>query len=543
MATIDDKVVAMSFESSKFESGVNNTISALDKLKAALHFPSAGKGLDDINASAKRVDLSHIAKGVDDIKGKLGALSVAALAVFANIAQKAVSAGANLVKAFTIAPIKAGFQEYATNLNAIQTILANTQASGATLKDVNAALLDLNKYSDKTIYNFSQMAKNIGTFTAAGVDLNTSTQAIKGIANLAALSGSNADQASTAMYQLSQAISAGRVGLQDWNSVVNAGMGGTVFQRALAQTAVSMGTLKDNSLKLVGPMKNVSINGESFRQSMQAGPGKTSWLSSKVLTETLKQFTGDLTDAQLHAKGFNDAQIKAIQQTAKTAMHAATEVKTLSQVLDVAKETAGSGWAQTWQIIFGDFGEAKKTFTALSNSINGFINANAAARNKVLADWKALGGRTLLIDGIKTAFHNLGLAIKPIKDAFRDIFPATTGRDLFNLTKQFHAFAEALKPSPATIDGLRRTFRGLFAVMDIGKQIISGIFTMFGQLFGAVHDGSGGFLDFTGNIGDFLVSVDKALKKGNTLHNFFVTLGHIIAAPLQLLEALGHAVV
>jgi tape measure domain-containing protein len=312
------------------------------------------------------------------------------------------------------------------------------------------------------------MAKNIGTFTAAGVDLKTSTASIKGIANLAALSGSNADQASTAMYQLSQAIAAGSVKLQDWNSVVNAGMGGTVFQRALAQTAEAMGTLKEGTVKLTGPMKNVTIAGEAFRQSLST-PGKASWLTSKVLTTTLKQFTGDLSDAQIKAMGFNDAQIKAIQQTAKTAQHAATEVKTISQVFDVAKETAGSGWAQTFQIIFGNFTQAKKTFTALSNTINGFINTNANARNKVLADWAALGGRTILIDSIKVAFHNLGLAIAPIKDAFRDIFPAVTGKNLLDLTLQFRDFAKALKPSQDTIDNLRRTFRGLFAVLDIGK--------------------------------------------------------------------------
>jgi tape measure domain-containing protein len=541
MATIDDKVVAMSFESSKFESGVNHAISALEKLKAALHFPTAGKGLDDINAAAKRVDLSHIGRSVDDIKNKLGAFSVAALAVFANVAQKAVAAGANFVKAFTLDPVKAGFSEYTTNLNAVQTILANTQASGAKLKDVNAALKELNDYSDKTIYNFSQMAKNIGTFTAAGVDLDTATGSIKGIANLAALSGSNSEQASTAMYQLSQAISAGRVSLQDWNSVVNAGMGGTVFQRALAQTAESMGTLKEGTVKLTGPMKNVSISGESFRQSLQAGPGKASWLTSDVLTKTLNQFTGDLSNAELKAQGFNDAQIKAIQQTAKTAMHAATEVKTLTGVLDVAKETAGSGWAQTWEIIFGNFGEAKTTFTALSNTINGFINASADARNKVLADWKALGGRTVLIEGIKNAFHALTEVVKPIKEAFRDIFPATTGKDLYDLTVRFKEFTETLKPSPETVENLRRTFRGLFALLDIGKQIIGGIFTVFGKLFGAIGEGSGNFLDFTGNIGDFLVKVDQALKKGDGLHKFFANLGDILATPIKLLGQFASA--
>jgi phage-related protein len=287
-------------------------------------------------------------------------------------------------------------------------------------------------------------------------------------------------------------------------------------------------------------MKNVTIAGESFRQSLST-PGKPSWLTSKVLTATLQQFTSDLSDAELAAMGFNNEQIKSIQQTAKTAMHAATEVKTLSQVLDVAKETAGSGWAKTWQIIFGDFGEAKTTFTNLSNTINGFINANANARNKVLADWKALGGRTLLIDSIKTAFQNLGLILKPIKEAFRDIFPAKTGKDLFALTKQFAGFADALKPSVQTVENLKRTFAGIFAVFSIMKQVVSGVFTVFKELFGALGGGSGGFLSLTGSIGDFLVSIDAALKKGDRLHNFFKRLGEVLASPVKILSDLAGA--
>lgn len=541
MPTIDDKVVAMSFESSKFESGVSATLSALDKLKAALKFPGAGKGLEEVNASAKKINLGNVVSSLDEIKGRLNAFRLTAIAVFAEVASKALAAGVNFAKAFTLDPIKAGFKEYTTNLNAVQTILANTQASGAKLKDVNAALYELNKYSDKTIYNFAQMAKNIGTFTAAGVDLKTSTAAIKGIANLAALSGSNAEQAATAMYQLSQAISAGRVGLQDWNSVVNAGMGGAVFQRALAQTAEAMGVLEKGAVKLTGPMKNVSIHGKSFRESMMAKPGQVSWLTSDVLTNTLKQFTSDMSVAELKAQGFNDAQIKAIQATATTAMKAATEVKTISQVLDVAKEAAGSGWAQTWQIIFGNFGEAKTLFTGVSNAVNGFINASANARNKVLGDWKALGGRTVLIEAIKTTFEALGAILKPIKEAFRDIFPAKTGKDLYALTLQFRDFAETLKPSPETINNLKRTFRGLFALLDIGKQVLGGIFTVFGKLFAAIGGGSGSFLNFTGNIGDFLVALDKALKKGDGLQQFFAGLGTILAVPLKILGSLAHA--
>lgn len=541
MATIDDKVVAISFESSKFEQGVNKTIAALNKLKSSLKFENIGKGLEAVQNLFNKFNLNNVSKSVDEVSSRLSTLRLVAIGVMSQIATSAVRAGAAFIKAFTIDPILAGYREYATNLQSIQTILANTQAAGTNLKDVTRALDELNRYSDKTIYNFSQMARNIGTFTAAGVALEPATEAIKGIANLAALSGSNAEQASTAMYQLSQALSAGRVTLMDWNSVVNAGMGGTVFQRALATTAEAMGTLKKGAVELTGPMKNVTILGESFRASLSAKPGEESWLTSKVLINTLKQFTSDLSNAELAAMGFNKAQIQAIQQTAKTAMFAATEVKTLTQVLDVAKETAGSGWAQTWRIIFGDFVEAKTTFTALSNTINGFINANAEARNKVLQSWKDLGGRTVLIDSIRIAFSNLGKILAPIKEAFRDVFPAKTGQDLYNITLRFKEFAQSLRPSQETVENLKSTFRGFFALLDIGKQIIGGIFSVFGRLFGAIVDGSGGFLEITAAIGDFIYELDQALKKGKGIENFFNALGDILVKPVELLGLMADA--
>jgi tape measure domain-containing protein len=542
VATIDDKVVAMSFESSKFESGVSRTMSVLDKLKQALRFEGATRGLADIDKAAQNTQLSGLGSALDNLESKFGSFRLIALGVLANIASQAVISGAQMVKSLTLQPVIQGFQEYETNLNAIQTILANTQAAGTTLQDVNAALLDLNHYSDKTIYNFAQMARNIGTFTAAGVDLQTSTQAIKGIANLAALSGSNADQASTAMYQLSQAISAGRVQLMDWNSVVNAGMGGTVFQRALAQTAVKMGTLNEGAVKLTGAMKTVSIHGNSFRASLAAAPGKDSWLTSKVLTTTLAHFTGDLTDAQLKAEGFTKAEIKAIQIQAKTAQQAATQVKTLGQLMDTTREAVGSGWSQTWQILFGNFGEAKTLFTGISNAVNGFVNASANARNKILGDWKRLGGRTALINSFKNVFQALGDVLKPIHEAFRDFFPRMTGERLAALTKRFEAFTKTLRPSKTTIDEIKRTFSGLFAVLRIAGMIVGGVFRLFARLFGQISLGQTSFLAITAGIGDFLVNLEESIRKGKDLTNFFDGLAAILSIPVKMVGILATAI-
>jgi tape measure domain-containing protein len=520
---VDSRVVEMTFKNSEFERGVTQSLASLERLKKGLKLDGATSGLDHIQKTVgKGLNLSSIASGVQTISSRFTSMGVIGTAALASVAAQAVQTGLAFAKNLTVAPLKAGLEEYETNLNSVQTILANTGLEGQKgLDRVNVALQNLNTYSDKTIYNFSQMARNIGTFTAAGVDLDTSTAAIKGIANLAAISGSNAEQASTAMYQLSQALAAGKATLVDWNSVVNAGMGGKVFQEALKETARNQGVAIDELIKKNG----------SFRDSLQEG-----WLTDKVLTETLAKFTGDLTESQLKSMGYNDKQIAGILKMGRTAQDAATKVKTMSQLINTLQEAAGSGWSKTFQLLFGDFGEARTLFTNVNNVLGGFIQRSSDARNKVLSDWKALGGRTVLIEGIGIAFNNVMAILKPIKQAFRDIFPPATGKNLYNLTVQFRNFMLALKPGQETLENLRRTFRGVFAIFSIGFSIVKGIFTAIKQLFSAFEGGSGGILEFTGDIGDWLVALDQAIKKGEGFKNFFVGLGKVLAAPIVFLK-------
>ena len=403
--TIDQRVVEMRFDNKHFEQNVSTTMSTLDKLKQKLHLDGAVKGLDSVNNAAKNVNMSGLGTAVDSVQMKFSALQIMGVTALTNITNSAVNAGKRIVSALTIDPIKTGFSEYETQINATQTILANTQSKGSTIDDVNKALEELNKYADMTIYNFTEMTRNIGTFTAAGIDLDTSVNAIQGIANLAAVSGSTSQQASTAMYQLSQALAAGTIRLMDWNSVVNAGMGGEIFQNALKKTSAELGTGAEAAIEASG----------SFRESLRDG-----WLTAEVLTETLKKFTTtganeyvaeytglsvDAVEAALktaeatygeadaieHASkalaeksGKNADEIADMLNFAKNATDAATKVKTFTQLWDVLKESAQSGWAQTWKIIVGDFEEAKSLLTPLADALTGFINKMSDARNRIL---------------------------------------------------------------------------------------------------------------------------------------------------------------
>lgn len=527
MASIDDKVVSLKFDNNQFLRGVATSMSALDKLKAALGFKGTANGLADVQKSADRFHMNGVVNAVSSAQQSFSAFGVAAGVVLGNIATQAVTTGVSLVKALTIDPAKSGLAEYETNMNSIQTILANTSAAGTNLEQVNAALDEMNHYADQTIYNFSEMARNVGTFTAAGVDLETATGSIKGIANLAALSGSNSMQASTAMYQLSQAIAAGKVTLMDWNSVVNAGMGGSVFQRALAETAVAMGKLPASALKLDGAMKNVTINGEAFRNSISAENGE-SWLTSEVLTSTLEQFTGDLSDAELAAQGFSAAQIDAIKKQAAMAKSAATEVKTLSGVFDTARESAGSGWAMTWRLIAGDFKEAKQLFTGISTVVNGFIGKAADQRNSLLQGWGTKGGRDDVLAALKN-IYDIGSRIAYLfNGSFREFFPPMTLDQLLAISKGFKDLVANITPSNKTFDQLNNVFQGVFATLDLGRDILVGFVKMVGTIFGAIVGQGSGVLPVLSNWGLAMKDFNLAVTKAGVIPKFFENLTQTI---------------
>lgn len=527
--TVDERVVEMRFDNKQFEQNIQTSLSSLDKLKKSLNLEGAAKGLETVNDAANKCsgNMSPLSNAVETVRVRFSALEVMAMTALQNITNSALAAGKNLVSAFTIDPIKSGFEEYETQINAVQTILANTSSKGTTLDQVNNALDELNHYADMTIYNFTEMTRNIGTFTAAGVDLDTSVAAIKGIANLAAVSGSNSQQASTAMYQLSQALASGTVKLQDWNSVVNAGMGGQVFQDALKETAKVHGIAIDEMIKDEG----------SFRETLSKG-----WLTSDILTETLAKFTGDLNEDQLRTMGYTDDQIKSIMEMGKTANDAATKVKTFTQLFNTLKEAAQSGWTQSWEIIVGNFEEAKELLTEVSDTFSAVINASADARNKMLQDWKDLGGRTMMIEAVKNVFEGLVSVVKPVREAFNEIFPPMTGKQLVEITERIRDLTEKFKMGEESSKNLKNTFKGVFAVLDIVGRAFKAVAGGVGELIGLFLPAGNGVLSLTGSLGEYLVKLDETVKKTDIFGKTAETVVDIVKTAITFVKTAGEKV-
>lgn len=516
---IEQRVVEMQFDNKQFERGVSTTMSSLDKLKQSLNLSGAAKGLESVGTAARGINLSGLTGAAETVSLKFNAMYSAIDQIFRNLVTRAQYTGERMISALTIDPIKTGFSEYETQINAVQTILANTKSKGTGIGDVNAALDELNTYADKTIYNFTEMTRNIGTFTAAGVDLDKSVTSIKGIANLAAVSGSTSQQASTAMYQLSQALAAGKVQLMDWNSVVNAGMGGEVFQEALKRTAKNMGTDVDAMIKKYG----------SFRESLTRGE----WLTADVLTETLSQLSGAYTEADLLAKGYTKEQAADILDLANTAEEAATKVKTFTQLWDTLKESAQSGWTQTWELLVGDFEEAKETLTKVSEVLGEIIGNSAKNRNDLLSgaldtNWEKM------IKNINEA----GIATDTFEGRLKSTMEAQ-GLDVAALIKEHGSLEEAFRSGAVSSDILKEALSGLSGAMvdlsSIERTLKKGLKGDDVKLAQEALQNLGHDLGKTGIDGSFGPKTEAAVKAFQELKGLEVT-GIIDEKTLDALE-------
>lgn len=530
MSVIEDRILSMKFDNKQFEAGVKITMGTLKLLQNSLNFSGGSKGIDDAQAAVSRFSMGGMSSAIEGVSGKFLALSTVAITALTNITNKAVDAGMAMGKSLTIQPIMDGFNEYELKMGSIQTILANTSRHGTGLKDVTASLDELNKYADKTIYNFGDMTKNIGLFTNAGIDVGPATSMIKGFSNAAAASGTSSQGAAGAAYQLSQAMSAGTIRLMDWRSLTNVGMGNKNMQNSIIEIADAMGTLDEAGISATDVQSD-------FNGSLEKN-----WLSADVMSKYLEIMAGDMDDASMAALGLSEAQIKSFREQQVTAEEAATKVRTWTQLIGTLQEAVGSSWAETFDILLGDFDQATELFTNIEQTLSPMIGAFGDARNELLKGWADGGGRADIIEGLSNAFQGLMSIIKPIGQAFRDIFPPMTVDTILRMSSAFKEFTQSLIVGEGTAGKIRRTFAGVFAIFGIGWEVVKGLFSGFMQLFGGVQSGAGGFLSLTAVIGDWLVAAHKAISEGEGLSSIFGGLGTILTIPIKLFSALGEAI-
>lgn len=522
--SIDQRVVEMRFDNAQFESGVKTSLSTLDRLKQALSLDGFSKGLDNITKSANSINMNGLSTAVDSVGQRFSALETIATGALLNIGRQVESTATRMIKSLTVDNISAGFSEYELKMGSIQTIMAGT---GEDLDTVNKYLNELNEYSDRTIYSFADMTENIGKFTNQGVKLKDAVAAIQGVANVAAVSGASANQASHAMMNFAQALSTGFVGLTDWKSIEIAQMATTEFKTELLKTAESLGTVKKNADGTYKTLKgNVLEANKGFRDSL-----KDQWMTTEVLTQTLARYSDETTEL------------------GQKAAAAATEVKTFTMMIDTVKEAVGSTWAKTWELIFGDFEEGKKLWTGMEKVLEQMFVGGGDEFNNWLTYWsdEANGGRTALLEAFSNLYYDLKLVVDPIKQAFADVFgfeDDTTkrtekfGKILVDLTNRFKNFTRALAGDGSQFEKIREAARGVaigFRILGNGLQTV---FKILSPITIPLKSLANLLLTLAARFGPFMEGIEKSIKESETLKNAVATVSDAVEKFCVTLAAL-----
>lgn len=560
--TVDNRVVQMRFDNEEFEKKATKSLSTLDKLKNALKFSGASKNLDEVDKSFKEIDANPLLKAINGINS--GFTTMVAKATIVNRATNAlIDTTKKFVNSMTLDQVNAGWDKYAEKTSAVQTIMAATSKdfkdTSVQMGYVNKQLEKLNWFTDETSYNFIDMVGNIGKFTSNGIKLDKSVTAMQGIATWAARSGANANEASRAMYNLSQALSVGAVKLIDWKSIENANMATAEFKENALEAAAALGTLKKKGDGTYVTMKNNAVSVQNFNNALS-----DAWFTSDVLLNVLDRYGGftnklyevseatDLTatqlltaidkyadgtlDLQAYAnatgndvetlRGYLDELSSSTYELGRKSFKSAQEAKTFAEAISATTDAISTGWMKTFEIIFGDYEEAKKLWTNLSNILYDIFATSGDIRNEMFGDWRAAGGRKLLLEGVNEAMEAILRLVTPFKDAFRDIFPAKTGEDLVKLTSGFKSLMQSLQLNSKQMTNIRRAMRGLFSVVDLGitafKSLAS---TIRGALTPILGTANNGLLDMAGFLGDLLYATTRAIKENVKLSDSFSKVG------------------
>lgn len=509
--TIDQKVVEMRFDNQQFEQETAKTMGTLDKLKEKLNLNGATKGFEEVDNAARKIDMSGLSNAVETVRVKFSALEVMGVTALTNITNSAVNAGKKLVKSLTVDQVTAGWSKYEEKTGSVQTIM---NATGKSIDEVNGYLEKLMWFSDETSYSFTSMTAALGQLTSSGAKIDNIIPMITGIANATAYAGKGAQEFQRSIYNITQSYGAGYLQAMDWKSLENAGTASIALKEELIKAAEAQGTLKKGA-----------VTTATFTSSL-----KDKWATTAVMEEAFGKFSELSEEAyKLVDAGKFDTASEAIEHLAGKysdlsvkAFKSAQEAKSFTEAIDATKDAVSSGWLNTFEIIFGNYEEGKTLWTELTNRLWDTFASGAEARNEMLESWKELGGRDDLIESLWNAWDGVASAIKPIKKAFRDIFPATTAKQIKSITGALKDFTSKLKLSKEQSKDLRAIFKGVFSILDMVRKAVVAVSKVIANLLGS--DGTKGFINsllhMGAAVGNFFTSLNNGFETSSFVSTF-----------------------
>lgn len=370
---VDERVVEMRFDNAQFEKNVHQTMQSLEKLNDSLRLDGAEKGFEKISDASAKVDFDEMQGALDNLSRKFSAVEVMGVAALSHITRQAIDTGEKLVKSLSLDQVTSGWNKYAQKTASVQTIM---NATGKSITKVNGYLSKLMWFSDETSYSFTDMTQSLGQLTASGGDIEKVIPMIMGMANATAYAGKGASEFSRVIYNLNQSYSQGYLSLMDWKSVELAGVATAELKKQIIETGVELGKIKEGDVT-VGTFSSTLSKKWADKEVMETAFGKFAEFSEAV-KKMVDANPGMLASQAIEALAdqYDEVTVKAFK--------AAQEAKSFSEAVDATKDAVSSGWMETFDILFGNYEEAKGFWSDLAEEFWNMFAGGAAGRNNWL---------------------------------------------------------------------------------------------------------------------------------------------------------------
>ena len=316
--------------------------------------------------------------------------------------------------------------------------------------------------------------------------------------------------------------------------------------KTVAETTTATDTLKQalmETAKAHGVAIDEMINDEtSFEQSLSKG-----WLTSGILSETLKKFTNDTVESTEDLTSKLDEYKKIASDVIqgnygngaarKTALaEAGQDYATIQGIVN--KMLAGT------EITIEDLGDAQlKSIGYTDDQVAALRELAKQAEetgtplNELIESLNKPSGRDLVVESFSNVLHGLMGAIETVKSAWSEAFPTPTVERVYSILEAINKFTQKLVLTDENSEKLKNTLRGLFDVLgivtDITSKLADGAFKILSAVMGDVHVN---VLDYTEAIGKNLTATRKWIRENETLNKIIDTVVDTVIKWVQAIK-------
>ena len=482
MSSVDNRIVKATFDNKNFEKNAQNTLKTLDALDKGMKLDGAAKGLSSLEKAANGMSLDGVTFGVQSLADRFSTLGIVGMTVVQNLTNSLLDFGKNVLRKIWD-PIVEGGAKRAMNIEQ-----AKFQFEGLGM-DVEAAMKQANYAVTDTAYGLDEAAKAAAQFAASGMEAGDAMgKALRAISGTAAMTNSSYEDIARIFTTVS---GNGRLMGDQLNQLSSRGL------NAAATLAKAMNTSEESVRKMVSKGQ---ISFEMFYTAMDDAFGEHA-------TKANETYSGSLANIRA-----NLARIGAEVATP----YYQNMIPVNNALILKLKEIKNA---------------LTPTYEALSNFMEAMSKVTVSAINSLHA-----GTVAATVGNLASIFINLGTGIlsviNPIQEAWNQVFPVTTENLLVRATTAIANFFGKFKMGEKSAENLKRTFAGLFSILQIIWKAFQFLGEVVGKVLGLFSFGSTGLigrlLETTATFGDFLVALNESIDSSEVFEKALQKVGEFL---------------